>query len=606
MRGMRIMMLFLVVCMLSLSACSGPETRILTKREAAEEEGRALVEIRPSLEAGNPYSIEENLNYMTFVPCDVGSGGEQLTALYLIKVLRKYGYQPVRHKNIIRAQRIAEDPEADIMIVFTSYGTNPDSVGTTQSVAGTCVLLETARLLSRVPTDTNVEFVFLPDVPDSLVPLRNYLQMIPEQDLGKIIGAVQVGPQGYHGGGTLVLTTPDGEATMLTEQFHRTMSELWGKEPECVERQTAAISAFARKKIPSMAIKMIRNSRECGTVFDQKRLVDPRLLAENAEALGQTLYHFMDPETPYLIAKSRYYTNIRDEAYPQGKEPVLPFGEDRETLEAVTGQEGLLIDQTTDQTGMKTEVYRYPMHWFGQKEEIQTDYYYKNGVLYDVILQGSEAGISYEDMQALMERNLGDYTGHHSVRYGTAYDWDLERQRIGWSMVPGRDSYQLSVHEYKTRPIVLAQDSLAADKIHSLIGRVLPVQKEDLKIEIYTDGKGGTKGFIDKAIGENGESWKNVIWIDQLDLLSSSGAWINEPEAVDLLLRLYIEKKRRDDPDYYLAHCPSPDTFDDDFRWFIYEDLPSENMSGMKERMEYFYRFPDLVFCREFFQENHG
>jgi aminopeptidase YwaD len=592
----------LAAAVVFLSGCEGPSTKVPVRQQTVS--GQEVPETIPMLEAANPFYIQDTLNRLTEVTREPGSAGEYKTQEYLSQMLESYGYQVETNDRIITAVRETDDPDSDVLIAYASYGTSPDSAGTLQSAAGTGMLLEMARLLSAPPTDTELRLVFLPGVPEALEPVRTYLQTIDSGDKSRIIGAFEAGPQGYSGKEHLILATSDGNPTLLAEQLNKSVMQLTGRILDYEPHQVTGANVFMRNRIPAVTLCMDHTIRITGTCFDTIDLVDTDALAENADAVSQAFYAFMNPDTPSMRAKSRYYNDIRDDAFTQTADAVLPFGRTREYLEQITGQSGKQVSENTDASGHQVEAYEYPMKWFGVDQVIMTRYYFQDGLLWEVEPEADSAGVDFDDMLERIQSVYGEYTGFSSTPSGTFYNWVDEFGRRSLELTPEKDGYQLIFSEYDTPRTELAPGSLAGDKLRAYAERFLPMESEGLRFSLYSDGVGATKGYVDTVPGETPQDPAvYVIALDQYDALTSIGEWINEEDTAWTLAGLYAQILASRDS-RYLDEFSEPEKFVESFQWFLTQDLPEKDAGGLKKRMQYFYNFEELVSYREQFRKN--
>jgi hypothetical protein len=592
----------LTAAMILLTGCEGPSTKVPVRQQAAS--GQEVPETLPMLEAANPFYIQETLNRLTEVTREQGSTGETRTQEYLSQMLESYGYRVEIKDHIITAVRGTDDPDSDILIACVSYGTSPDSAGALQSAAGTGMLLETARLLSAPPTDTELRLIFLPGVPEALEPVRAYLDTIGSNDKARIIGAFEAGPQGYSGKENLILATSDGSPTLLAEQLNKSRMQLTGRILDYESYPVTGANVFMRNRIPAVTLCMDHKIRTTGTCFDTMDLVDTDALAENADAVSQAFYAFMNPDTPSMRAKSRYYNDIRDDAFTQTSDAVLPFGRTREYLEQITGQTGELVSENTDASGSQVEAYVYPMKWFGVDQVIMTRYYFRDGLLWEVEPEADSAGVDFDDMLERIQSVYGEYTEFGSTPSGTFYSWVDEVDRRSLELTPEKDGYQLVFSEFDTPKTELAPGSLAGDKLRAYAERFLPMEAEGLRFSLYSDGVGATKGYVNTVPGETPQDPAvYVIGLDQYDALTSIGEWIDEEDTAWTLAGLYAQVLASRDPQY-LDDFPEPEKFTESFQWFLTQDLPEKDAGGLKKRMQYFYNFEELVSYREQFRKN--
>lgn len=218
---------------------SGADLEELKAAERAqaqtEPETEVILDQRPVLEAASADMLEEFLAELTKEESPTGSDGELEMASYIREVMEGYGYtvseqhfhEGFLNENGVDAPGIniiaerganAETRHSDILIVSTHYDSKTcpqegDALANDKS--GAAVLLETARILAGVETDTDICFLFLSGEEDGLYGSLRFVEFLEEEYRSRIVGQIHVEQAGYDETAPYVLMTADGEANAL-------------------------------------------------------------------------------------------------------------------------------------------------------------------------------------------------------------------------------------------------------------------------------------------------------------------------------------------------------------------------------------------------------
>lgn len=660
-----------------LSGCAGPSTRILPREILS---GQESTEKMPVLEEANPFYLQESLEILGESPRVAGSAQERAAAEYMGRLLSGYGYHVTQQRfsvdgkqnamgtNII-AVRKTSYTDSDIVIVGSHYDTEAGVPGAGSCAAGTVTMLETARLLAKMPSDTELRFVCFSGQGDGSDGARCYVNSLTEDERARVVGHIQLGAMGYEDNSGLMLGTDDGNSTLLGDMMNQIAEHMFGQPYECELYEEGIHSIFARGRIPAVYIGQREEAWEAGSPFDRTELVGTDQLAQVADLLSQTISGLMSTESHSMVAKSRFQNDIRDSAYVQKREAALPFGQSREVLERRTGQSGVLVTENTDNDGKLILGYRYVMKWFDVDQLLLTDYYFTDGKLSLVTIDGDSAGVDFEDMRERLCSVYGREAEEVSGPNGKAYRWYDPLCRASFTIIPYSDRYELEIREYEPGRTEMQADP-RADRLMMLVRQVLPATEgvpEIDSVSIYTDGIGQTEHYLEFHMSEPEEEGQILppvfAWgVDLEDAMKQDGSFRSRTETVRMLLKLYGQTLAQAVPERYLvpfemrfaenggdrageeaseagsgaagadssAHedfqgpsgaredvqaepgvqpgavkVPKPD-FAESFLWFVLTEKPQGDVYGWGSRIRYFYDFEELVTYRQQVRENLG
>ena len=199
----------------------------ITLEEALEQEEKDEVTARAEsfiednsivLPVADPQWLEQVYLELSSMPSPTGSDGELLVGQYIMDMMADMGYKvSVQHfhegflnddlidlpgMNILAEKEVDVDPEKatdDILLVITHYDSREDPEEDdplANDKTGAAVLMETARLLAEIETDTDVCFVFLSGEEDGYFGSASFLETIKDFT-GRICGVICIGPCGY-------------------------------------------------------------------------------------------------------------------------------------------------------------------------------------------------------------------------------------------------------------------------------------------------------------------------------------------------------------------------------------------------------------------------
>lgn len=556
-----------------LSGCAGPSTRVLPRADTSQT--YELPQELPVLEEVNPFYLQESLEILTRVPRPGGSRGESDAARYMQQLLESYGYtvelqrfrydegRVVTGSNVI-AVRQAPAPEADILIISTHHDTREGSPGANNNASGVVTMLETARLLSRLPTDTELRFVSVSGGEDNRLGVRHYVESLTKRERERIIGAVDLDTIGYVSDETIVLNTLDGEPTMLGDLLQEASRDVLAQNWQYTDLDRGNAAVFTAGEIAAVVITQSRQAFEDGTPFDVSSTVDIERVSQVMDVISQTVSRVMSTDTPSMSAKAHHYNDLRNHAYVQRTREVFPFGADIHTVEEQVGLYGTKALTNRDAAGNAIEKYQFHMKWFDVDQIILSEYYFVNGKLESISLDADGAGIEFEDMKDRLSAVYGEPVGQNSGPYGIEYNWRDAVRRKFFALIPISGGYDVEIREYSTEKTVYEQrmpdgtillQNQADERIPrvaELIQKMVPAEQYQQLgcITFYTDGIGMTDGYLTQmetdASGQRDSDLESdrepepvsAVWelaIDVEDAMTPEGAWQNETETARLL-----------------------------------------------------------------------
>lgn len=657
--------LLLVGGAILITGCAGPSTRVLP-RTVNEYPYQEPDEEVPLLEEVNPFYIQESLEYLGRTSRLAGSEEEETAIQYMAQLLENYGYEveiqqftlekpePQGDKepqspltipeqeppgqpqsfdqpglqtvgqtgtNLI-ALRKAPSPSADILLICTYHDTVKDSPEAGSSTSGVVALLETARLLSRFPTDTEIRFVSFSASEADNQGSQFYLDSLTTADRRRIIGAIILDEIGNAADASIVLRSIEGKPVMAGDLLRTAARELLGvvwhyQTDGCSDGQ-----AFVQSQIPAVRVTRQWHAYEYHLPQDRAEVIDAEQLARVVDVLTQTVALIMETETPSLLAKSRSMSQLQNRGYIQQPDMIIPFGQDYKTMKRQLGLAGNLVSSTKDNHGVVVDSYQYLMEWFGVQQVIPTDYYYTNGELTTITLLADRVGVDYDDMKERLSAVYGEPTEKDQGPYGREYVWSDPVYRKEFSLIPARDGFQVDIQEYVPVWTELARYPMTREtldetetedsgdtKLLALIRAMVPasLQKEISGICFYSDGVGASQGYIQPVnITEHWET-PSELWlmVDSADAIRADDSWRDYSATIMLLTECLGQLLEYTQSDRYLtdfqeAFDRQPDNLDfaQSFRLFVLCQKPERIIHESDNRILFFYNYEELTVLR--------
>lgn len=643
-----------------LSGCAGPSTRVLPREAVSDQQPYEIPEENQVLEEVNPFYLQESLDYLSSFLRVSGTPGEEQAVAYIGRLLEDYGYEmtlqrygsgdmtgpeAVQGINVIGTRK-ASSPDGDILIIAASHDSLPDSPGANNNVSGVVTLLECARLLSRLSTDTELRFVSLSGSQEDHAGASYYAGSLTEVERQRVIGVIQLDTLGYVADARIALGTIDGQETLLGDLLQTAAGEVPGLTLDWnyTLRETGDHIPFIRGEMPTVVVSQVQEAYEEGSPQDRPEIVNAELLAGVVDILSHTAAGIMSADTPSQLAKSRFMNQMQDGAWVQRRAVLFPFGQSPEQVAEQMGTIGRLASSNTDGAGHPVDTYEYRMKWFDVDQIILTNYHYSDGKLETISLDADGAGVEFLEMKERIASWYGEPIGENEGPSGTEYDWNDPVYHKFIALIPAAHGFEVEIRAYQTEktPIatclpdgtVIRQDYTDARiaPLLNLIRNILPTEQYDqiTQIVFYTDGIAETTGYLEPSEAEEaGEDMPTgteqaVLWVDVEDAMTGDGVWRNQTETVRMLTRCYgqllelssdaayvsgyrqrfLETEEDADPEATTGQAMAAPEFSEDFMRFVLFQRPEEIRDSSDGRIRFFYEFEELVLIRNWIRGN--
>ena len=274
----------------------GDADEVETTNEENPESPGALI-------AANESRIQEYLDEMTQVESPTGSDGELTVASYIETKLGELGYtvqEQAFHEGVVNedgidapgvnvlAERGANSQtnrKSDIFLVVTHYDSkrSPDEGDPfANDKSGAAALIESARILSEVVTDTDICFLFLSGQEDGGYGAQRFIESLSEENRSRISGVLNVYRVGYDSDTPYVLKTLTGERNYvgdlvqqlgLTNDAHLSLRRESSEDPDEDDGMWVGVGESSDGYIDENTAQQIA-AEQSGTAGEDEHAID--------------------------------------------------------------------------------------------------------------------------------------------------------------------------------------------------------------------------------------------------------------------------------------------------------------------------------------------
>ena len=204
------------------------EDAVFQESETSED-----VIVIPNLEDAQPDRIRQTLDSLLQTPSLTGTEGELVIAQFIEDRMKELGYavqEQAFHEGVLNEEGIdppgvniiaergadsKKNRKDDILLLVTHYDSkrSPDERDPyANDKTGAAVLLEAARILAHIETDTDLCFLFLSGQEDGGYGAKAFIDSLSEANRSRITGVLAVDRVGYDTGMPNVIKTWTGDA----------------------------------------------------------------------------------------------------------------------------------------------------------------------------------------------------------------------------------------------------------------------------------------------------------------------------------------------------------------------------------------------------------
>ena len=115
----------------------------------------------------------------------------------------------------------------DIIIVGAHYDSVEEAPGASDNASGTAVILEIARVIHSLPTDTEIRFLFFGAEEVGIVGSENYVSEMSKDEIKRTVAMLNLDMVGSAHAGPLTVFSVDGQPNAVTELATRASKYLF-------------------------------------------------------------------------------------------------------------------------------------------------------------------------------------------------------------------------------------------------------------------------------------------------------------------------------------------------------------------------------------------
>jgi hypothetical protein len=433
--------------------------------------------------------------------------------------------------NVI-AVRPASAPGGDIVIVSAHHDSMAGVNGADDDASGVTALIELARILKDVPSDTEIRFVSFTGEEEGRVGSRFYVNSLCDDEKQHIVGDIQLDMLGYYRGGENLLSTSDGKQTLLGNLLLGCPAVF---DPVYRRDTLSDHYCFYNAGIPSVMISQEYMGYENHNTGDRARIVDTSLMETPVNAVASVLGQLMSDGASTQPASSGRTGIISTIART---DPVYIACE-RSMFDDMLGQDGVPAGETEDEVYGKASVYDYEIRWFGMADPVKTEALCVDDSVRCLRILAADAGYTSEEISGYLSAESADPAiNMDSDGNILSYSWYEREMAKYFTLTPGKDDrhYTLTLENQvfgndilHTYPMAKDDDAFLAsvtDGRQKLIAQyalkiVPPEYRDRIVLMIYTDGVGNKLGMT----YNDGDDNRKIDWgIDIADFFSSDGS----------------------------------------------------------------------------------
>lgn len=392
-------------------------------QEAATEAAlQATTEHREEEASGiTAQSYKEVLEKLTARVRMAGTEGEKKAAEEIAEAMEGFGYQVTRQAfdldgreavNVIAVKKAEKNPNGDILIVSAHHDSKDVTVGANDNASGTAMVLELARVLANVESDTEIRFITFSGEEEGLRGSARYVSELSEAEKSHIVGDIQIDMIGHYMAEKTTVCTTMGEEGLLSRMIQEASGELEGSPWELEKEAASDHSSFTFAGIPSVLVEQDILGAENHKFSDRPEIIDSAKAAETAAVLEKTIEHIASEETGSLAEQS--HAMLGDARAEITDDTPLLFGAKKEEAEVKAGIATVFErEEKVEELDWILEHYQAQVKWFGWQEALRTDFVYrKTGEntlnLEEVYIYTADLKLTDEELQKRLTEAMGE------------------------------------------------------------------------------------------------------------------------------------------------------------------------------------------------------
>lgn len=522
-----------------------------------------------------------------------GTPGEQAAAKEIAAAMRGWGYEVTEQPfdftdapqgkqiskqatNVIAVKKANRDPNGDILVISAHHDSMPSTVGADDNASGTAMLLELARTLKDIETDTELRFISFSAEEQGLKGSTYYTAQLSDAEKTHIVGDIQIDMIGHYMSDTTTVKTTDGAPSLLGNMLLAASKKLTGNTwPTGIEGASDHM-AFQREGIPGVLVEQDRLGTENHKWSDRPAVIDPAKALPAGQAVAEVVREIASAETGPLAQQSQSMLKADSAVTITDRMPIFT-GMQKNELEIRIGAAGAFEKtEHIDELDWQLDHYVLNAKWFGWSEALPTDFVYRriddSLWLEKLYIRTASLGLTDEQLAARLTETLGQpQTENSGSQYWGLNSMDQNPSMLRWQ-ISAQDGAQvltmvpvihtlvgvdLKAFDFSRSPASYAAECDAEEKmLLETMHKIIPPEDKYVKrIISWTDGYSAILGMCQPQDASTLTAFD--IRIDRFDCFNEDGTLSNIDKTLATMVHEYghaltlnasqIDPSKRDD-----------------------------------------------------------
>lgn len=503
-----------------------------------------------------------------------GTPGEQAAAKEIAAAMRGWGYEVTEQPfdftdapqgkqiskqatNVIAVKKANRDPNGDILVISAHHDSMPSTVGADDNASGTAMLLELARALKDIETDTELRFISFSAEEQGLKGSTYYTAQLSDAEKTHIVGDIQIDMIGHYMSDTTTVKTTDGAPSLLGNMLLAASKKVTGNTwPAGIEGASDHM-AFQREGIPGVLVEQDRLGTENHKWSDRPAVIDPAKALPAGQAVAEVVREIASAETGPLAQQSQSMLKADSAVTITDRMPIFT-GMQKYELDVRIGAAGAFEKtEYDDELGWQLDNYVMNAKWFGWSEALPTDFVYRrmdDGLsLYQLYIRTADLKLTDAQLAARLTDTFGQPETVENSRFWGANAMEQNPSMLRW-MIDQQDGAQvltmvpvdhtevgvrLKSFDFNKAPSAYAAESDMTElTLLKTIHKIVPPDDKYVKnIVSWTDGYSSILGMCVPQDMEKLDAFD--ICIDRFDCFDGDGSLYNMDKMLTTMIHEY-------------------------------------------------------------------